>query len=636
MKTVRKNFNAEESFRLAVENHKAGNLKDAERLYRIILELQPANTDASYNLGLLLSGSDNLKAALPLFKSSLETNPNKGQYWISYIETLAYIGKTEDARQALIKGRNYGLNIEAAYRLEEIIAQFESDKSMLVRFFYSGDYAGTERMAASIVEKFPQYAFAWKALGAVLWQTGRLDDALIPMQKSVRLIPDDVEAHCNLGILLKDFGRLAEAEDCCRRALEIKPDYAEAYKNLGAVLCEAGRLAEAEDSCRRAIEIKPDYAEALTNLGAVMHNSGRLAEAVKFYSRAASIKPELAECQRNLSQLKKFVSGDPGITVLRRLYETMKKKSERAQICFALAKACEDTGQFDEAFALYVEGNSLRKNEIGYSIEQDRRLFAFIKSVFEKPSEVYSLPLRSKNPIMIVGMPRSGTSLAEQILASHSDVYGGGELHALTGIIRKYFIGASVLDISALSRQISYTYIDELERIVGGNRRFITDKMPENFRWLGFVMYAQPDIKVVHTVRNPIAVCWSNFKQYFNAQGPQFPYDLADIAEYYRLHDDLMQFWKERFPGRIYDLNYERLTENQEEETRKLLDYCGLSWDERCLEFEKTERAVMTASAAQVRSKIYKGSSEAWRRFEKHLGPLISALKYNTNKTAAK
>ena len=622
---------AEEAFRLAVENHKAGKLKDAECLYRAILESQPGHTDACHSLGVLLAGSDNLKAALPLFKSALETNPNIGRYWISYIETLAYTGKTEAARQALIKGRKYGLHGEAADRLEEIIAQFESNNSMLVRLFYGGDYAGTERLAASIVETFPQYAFAWKTLGAVLRQTGRFADAFVPMQKSVRLIPDDAEAHNNLGILLKDFHRPVDAENSFRRAIEIKPDYAEAHNNLGAVLCEAGRLAEAEDSCRRAVSLKPDYAEGYTNLGAVMHNAGRLAEAEDCYSRAVSIKPELVESHRNLSLLKKFTLGDPRIAVLRSLYETIRNESDKTQICFALAKACEDTGESDEAFAFYAEGNRLRKKEIGYTIEHDRGLFADTKSVFEKPSDIYPLPLRSKKPIMIVGMPRSGTSLVEQILASHGDVYGAGELFALIVLVRKYFTPAPLLDLAAVSRQITSAYLDELEGI-GGGRRFITDKMPDNFRWLGFLMSAQPDIKVVHTVRNPMAVCWSNFRQYFSAKGPQFAYDLADIAEYYRLYEDLMLFWKERFPGRIYDLNYERLTENQEEETRKLLDYCGLDWDERCLEFEKTERAVMTASAVQVRNKIYKGSSEAWRRFEKHLGPLISALKYNENK----
>ena len=222
-------------------------------------------------------------------------------------------------------------------------------------------------------------------------------------------------------------------------------------------------------------------------------------------------------------------------------------------------------------------------------------------------------------------MPRSGTSLVEQILASHSEVYGAGELELLDSLIHQQFLDTPNFDLAATSRQVAADYLDGLERMAEG-RHFITDKMPQNFLWLGFLLLAQPGIKIIHTARNPMAVCWSNFKLYYPRALLGFTCDLTDLAEYYRMHEDLMRFWHERFPGRIYDLNYEQLTENQEAETRKLLDYCGLDWEDRCLEFEKTERLNKTASAAQVRNRMYKGSSQAWRKFENHLGPLIEGL----------
>ena len=555
-----------------------------------------------------------------------------------------------------------------------ILTKAEKDK--LISLFNAGDYAGTELLASAMTLNFPHDAFGWKALGAVLKLAGRYSDALVPMQNAVRLVPGDAEAHNNLGAVFTDLGMLTEAEESCRRAIYLNPDFPEAYNNLGYVLYKAERFNEAEEMLKKAVAVKLDYAEAYNNLGnvlreqirfkgaennyiddalfcyfkavaikidyaeaysnmgAILHEAGRFNEAADNYRKALSIKQDFAECHRNLSQIKKFTKDDQQIAVLRSLYETSEKEPDRAHICFALAKACEDLGEIDEAFGFYAEGNRLRKKELQYTIENDRNIFRAVRSVFDKlPAEVLPAPPHSKTPILIVGMPRSGTSLVEQILASHPGVYGAGEIELLNNAVKINFTGEPVSDPALLSREIASAYLDKLEAI-GKERRFVVDKMPFNFRWLGFLLSAQPDIKIVHTTRDGMAVCWSNFRQYFTAKGLGFTYDMEDMAEYYRLYEDLMQFWKERFPERIYDLNYERLTENQEEETRKLLDYCGLSWDARCLEFENTERAVMTASAAQVRSKIYKGSSEAWRRFEKHLGPLISALKYNTNKTA--
>jgi len=455
------------------------------------------------------------------------------------------------------------------------------------------------------------------------------------MRISVELSPEDAEAHKNLGVALESLAFLSEAEAAYRKAVELKPDYAEALSYLGALLINKGDLDGAETACKRAITANPGYAQAYNNIGMVYNDLGRLSEAVDAYNKALSIKPDLAECYRNLSLLKKYKPGDPQIETLRKLYASPSlKDADRIHVCFALAKALEDIGETDESFSFYAEGNRLRKKELNYNINKDYNIFGIIKSVFKELPAVPVVPLGSVQPVLIVGMPRSGTSLVEQILASHSMVFGAGELETLNLLAQKnIFDKLPSPDMKEALVNIAKGFIEEMDSISEG-RKFVTDKMPTDFRWLGFVLAAQPDVKVIHTVRDKMAVCWSIYRQYFPAKGLGFPYDLADLAEFYKLYEDLMGFWKGLFPNRIYDLSYEALTENPEEETRKLLNYCGLAWEDACLEFEKNKRAVRTASAAQVRQKIYKGSSEAWKRFEKHLVPLMEGIGYMSGSAA--
>jgi hypothetical protein len=308
--------------------------------------------------------------------------------------------------------------------------------------------------------------------------------------------------------------------------------------------------------------------------------------------------------------------------------------NDKMHLGFALGKAFDDIGDAERAFRYFLKGNHLRKKELGYDIGSDKRLFSLIKSIFETgelktPEEIEPVTGHKKQPIFIVGMPRSGTTLAEQILASHSQVFGAGELDILNKI------AISTLNDFKNNRSEKLTndeivsiwemYFAELNKI-GGDEPNITDKMPLNFRWIGFILTNMPEAKVINLQRDPIATCWSVFKHYFSSKGTGYAYDLVDVAEHYKMYVSLMDFWRAKFPNQIFDLNYEALTENQEKETRKLLKYCDLEWEEQCLEFHKTERAVKTASSAQVRQAMYQGSSEAWRKYEAHIQPMIRAL----------
>ncbi|MDC0221795.1 sulfotransferase, partial [Gammaproteobacteria bacterium] len=310
--------------------------------------------------------------------------------------------------------------------------------------------------------------------------------------------------------------------------------------------------------------------------------------------------------------------------------------NDRTHLSFALAKAHEDLKDYAASFHYFKIANDLIKKRIGYSIDNERKVFEGTKKLFSPQIPSVSASESTVCPIFIVGMPRSGTTLTEQILASHSMVHGAGELtvmgEKLASLLEPKLNDPSMPGFSIEEVQgIREGYLKELEAL-GVSEQVIVDKMPTNFRSIGAIISAFPEAKIVHTNRDPMAVCWSNYKHFFvasmsgSARAIGFSSDLDDLAEYYKLYLDLMAFWRERFPGRIYDLDYESLTLNQEDETRRLLEFCELDWEDNCLDFHENRRAVRTASLSQVRKKIYTGSSEAWKKYEKYLEPLKNKL----------
>jgi tetratricopeptide (TPR) repeat protein len=481
----------------------------------------------------------------------------------------------------------------------------------------------------------PDYAEAHGNLGNALLDLGEHAQAIASYTKALQIKSDFAEAHYNLGNTLKALERHEEAIASYTRAVQIKPNHTGAHSNLGNSLRALGKHEAAIASYTTALMIKPDFAEAHSNLGHTLVDLGRHEEAVASYTAALRIKPDFAEARRSLGMLKKYRTGDPRIVqMLEQIANPKITDHEKMHLSFALGKAYDDLGDAARAFKHLLEGNRLRKKEIGYDIRSDRRQFGQIKSIFgadDLPSlaDDHHAAECKKRPIFIVGMPRSGTTLAEQILASHSQVHGAGELKILSRSVMPILneiqeLPAGKITAAALAA-IRSRYLTELDNL-GDAGPYITDKMPLNFRWIGFILTAMPEAKIINLQRDPVATCWSIFTHYFSSKGNGYAYDLADVAEFYKLYVDLMDFWRERFPNQIYDLNYDALTENQREETQRLLDYCGLEWEPECLEFHKTERAVKTASSAQVRQAMYQGSSAAWRKYEAHIQPMLQAL----------
>ena len=614
-----------QALKQAITAHQAGRVQDAERVYRAILQSQPLHPDANHNLGVILVSANKADMALPLFKTALDINPNIEQFWVSCIDALVKAKHLKDAKQAIKKAKKRGFNTK---KLQALLYQSkgtvdtklpsQENISRLLEHFQNGRYGDAEKLAISITQEFPKHQFGWGILGAIYWQSGRHSEAVNANQKAVILSPHDAEAHSNLGNTLRELGRLDEAETSYRQAIALKPDFIEAHSNLGVTLQELGRLNEAESSYNQAITLKPDFAEAHNNLGNTLQELGRLDQAEASYRQAIALKDDYAKAHLALSSMKKFNAQDAQYFKMLEQYSDENISDEhRCQINFGLAKACEDLEDFEQAFLHYTEGNALRKKLLNYNIDQDVELFTQLKCSYPKIEKNSLEPDKlSKNlmPIFIVGMPRSGTTLVEQIVSSHSQVTGAGELPFAAQFGAAIAHGFSeATDESLLNFRTKY--LKQLENFSNGNL-IVTDKMPQNFHYLGLLAAVLPEAKIVHVKRNPAAVCWANYKQYFESKNIGYCYAIDDIISYYKLYENLMDFWISKLSRRIYNLDYELLTINQESETRQLIEYLGLDWDENCLSPQNNTRSLGTASNVQVRQKVYQGSSEQWKKYK--------------------
>ena len=463
--------------------------------------------------------------------------------------------------------------------------------------------------------------------GVALHDLKRSEEAVASYDKAIAIKPDYAEAYSNRGVALRDLKRPEQALASYDKAIAIKPDFAEVYCNRGVALMDLKRPEQALASYDKAIAIKPEYAEAYSNRGDALTDKGDLTAAIESYSHALKIKPDYAECYRNYSAVTKIKHDDPFIPKMKTLVcaDDLSEK-DLMHLHFALAKSEGDLGNKELCINHLIQGNAIRKKDLAYHISQDEQLFASVKKFFESDAankQANFISNLSTTPIFILGMPRSGTTLVEQIVSSHSMVYGAGELEFLRQAIinSRWQLDKDRQQVFSSVRSFYNLKISEVS-----DASIITDKMPLNFWWIGFILNALPEAKIVHLKRDPTAVCWSNLKTYFPSEGMGFTFDGQDIAKYYKLYQHLMDFWHQKYPKKIYDLNYEKLTENQEEVTRKLFDYLELEWEDNVLEFHKNERSVSTASNIQVRQKMYKGSSLEWKHYEQWIQPMREIL----------
>ena len=557
-----------------------------------------------------------LEAAAEQAHKIIRQYPKDFMAWNILGAAFKGLGKTDDATEAFTKVTelnpgyadgfsNLGVTLKDQLKLEEAISAFK--KALAIN---------------------SDHTKAYNNMGNTLSEQGKLEEAIEAYNKAISIKPDYAEAYNNMGIALKDQGKLDEAIEAFNKAISIKPDYAEVYNNKGHSLDEQGKYEEAIEAYNKALLMKPDFAEAHNNMGSAFKDQGKLDEAIEAYNKALSLKPYFAEAHRNLSTLVKYQPEDTQVALVSDMIQRPDLKDEdRCHLHYTIAKMNEDLGDLDVAYENYVAGGKLRQKLLSYDFKHDELIFDQVKKTAPKLKEfTFNKPVKAatNTPIFILGMPRSGTTLVEQIISSHSQVHGAGELPFLGRFGSSVGLGNQII-CSDNILQIRKAYLHALEKVSNGFR-FISDKMPQNFIYVGLLLKALPDAKIVHVKRDPAATCWSNFKHYFSSKGLGYSYDVKDTVNYYKLYHDLMEFWDQQYSEHIYHLDYDKLTLDQDVETRKLIEHLGLDWEDNCLSPQENKRSVRTVSQQQVRQKVYTGSSQAWRKFEPYLNGVFDEL----------
>jgi len=552
--------------------------------FKKALKIKPYNAEAYNNMGNALMGKGDLVAAVGSFKQAIEVNPNFAEAYNNMGNAL----NAQDHRRLAIKSYNQAIKIN------------------------------------------PDYSVAFNNIGVALNGMGDFEVAVDHYKKAVLIQPNYAEAYYNMGIALSNKGDPDAALVSYKQALKINPNYAEAYNNMGNVLMmDKGDLEASVDSYSNVLKINPDNAEAYNNMGIVLKDKGDIEAAIDNFKKAIYLKPNYGEAHKNLSHLYRYKEHDEHFVKMQNLWiDPAISDEQRCNLSFALSKASEDLNEIGKSFSYLKTGNELRKKILPYDIKHDIELFTQLKETYPSIAKIVLQSTGETDeirPIFILGMPRSGTTLVEQIVSSHSKVAGAGELNYVSRLgqsIAKGVIKAN----TEMIMDFRQGYIEELKKR-SYSRPLVTDKMPQNFLYVGLIFSAFPDAKVIHVNRDHAATCWSNYKHYFDSKGLGYSYDLDDVVTYFGLYKDLMQFWQGYYGDRIFDLSYDNLTINQRAETKKLIQYLGLEWEGECLSPQQNKRSVRSASQQQVRQKVYQGSSQKWRKFEPYLNGVFDKLK---------
>jgi len=498
----------------------------------------------------------------------------------------------------------------------------------------AGRLQEAEAIYQSILQEQPQHPDALHFLGVIAHQVGKHEIAVNLIENAIKINPNVPDFYNNCGEAYRALNRNDLALIRYEQALAIKPDFAVVHGNLGIALHDLGRQNEAIACYQQALAIMPDYAEAHNNLGAALQDLGRRDEAIVCYEQAIVFKPNYAAAHRHLAMIKPKQEQIPIIEKL--LTDPIVSEEDAMHYHYALGNVFNDTKSYTQAFEHYLQANTLKRNTITYDLQNystfiDRLINAYSTSYSQDKTTGGS---DSELPVFIVGMPRSGTTLVEQIISSHSQVYGAGELNSferIEKVITKQFEVSSPypeclpLCNDSIIEKYSAGYLKELEDYSQEATR-ITDKMPGNFIRIGLIKTLFPRARIIHCQRNALDTCTSIFLNYFE-NGHTYSFDLIELGQYYLEYERLMAYWHSLFPDEILNVQYEYLVESQETVSRQLIKHLGLEWDEKCLDFHLNERTVDTTSSLQVRKPIYKNSINRWKQYEKHLTPLIGILK---------
>jgi tetratricopeptide (TPR) repeat protein len=596
---------------------------EAEQTLSQAIAHAPTFAKPHEDLGYLLVQQDRAAEALPYLERATHLDPKLEKAWFTLGKALAMLGRGADADKAF--ERCFELSPER--RMMALAAEHQKE----------GRLEEAEHLYRRILRHDPGNVDAMRLLALIAVGAGRHNEAESLLQRAIALAPDFLTATLDLGRLLKEQDRYAEALECFDRGLALDANNPQAHFLRASTLAPAAFTYEAIDAYQRCLALRSEHIGALIGLGHLLKAVGRYDEAVASYNECIRLRPDLGESYWSLANLKTYRFDDAAVAEMeQRVGGGGLTVQSEVNFLFALGKAYEDRSDFDRAWHFYSTGNRRQRAEVSYdpvlTEATNDRLVQVFSGEFLQSCRGTGHP--DPAPIFILGLPRSGSTLLEQILASHSQVEGTSELPYLgrvaTWLNRNRADGINYPEavrelkpqnFEALGKD--YLAYAQMHRRSGAPR-FI-DKNPNNFPNIGFLSLILPNARIIDARRHPLDACLSCYRQLF-AKGQNFTYDLTEIGEYYLQYQRLMDHWSEVLPGRVLTLQYEQVVTDFEAQVRRLLDFCGLGWEDACLRFYESDRPVRTPSAEQVRQPIYDRSIGHWRNYEQHLGELLTVI----------
>ena len=596
-------------------------------------------------------------AALETIAKLKSVIPESGRVYQEEGHTWRDMGRKDEALTAYSRACRHNPALEASWRnqldilmakgLQEPAAQVRGQLEYLknlpaplvavMDLIAEGRLLKAEDLCRRFLKKVPHHVEAMRLLADIGMRLGVLDDAEFLLENATKFDPANVRAKIDYIRVLRKRQKFDKALEQAGRLLETSPENPQ-FQSIHAIeSMQCGDFATALATFDRVLERIPGDPATLTSRGHALKTSGRYDEAVAAYHDVFSGHPRYGEAWYSLANLKVYSFSDEEIDRMQAAEQSADLAHiDRVYLCFALGKAFEDRGDFDRSFACYARGNSLKKAQSRYSAEQmsaDLRAQREVctRELFERHTGGHDAP----DPIFVVGLPRAGSTLIEQILSSHSLIDGTLELPNILSLsqrLRRRGRQADSAEYPAILHELECEELTEFgreyireTRIHRQGAPLFVDKMPNNFRHIGLIRLMLPNAKIIDARRGAMACCFSGFKQLF-AEGQEFTYDLADLGHYYRDYVELIDHWNEVLPGFVLTVNHEDVVHDLESEVRRMLEFCGVPFEETCLEFHRTDRNVRTPSSEQVRQPIYKSGLEQWRNFERWLAPLEDAL----------
>ena len=669
----------QQQFFQALSALREGNLQRCEDICELLLGLNPREVNTLRLRAQVWERRGEHERAAAGFEAVLAITPDFAHAWADLGKAqfaLDQLGNSEKSlRRALqldgkLKGPSKLLEkvlqaqgkTEQSGDLEKVNRQADELKSKVVEagaLFRSGDRAASEALCQEVLVQDTDNAGAKELMIEHALDSGRARYAEQLARSLIRKMPERLKWWLRLAAALSRQDQLVEAQKAVEHVLHIDADKSEARMLLGDIYSKDNRFQEALEQYDLVLEKTPDNVPALSQKATALKTLGRQEQAIAIYQRCMQLDKNYGEAAWSLSNLKTYrFSDDEVANMTAALENDASNKESTGEVIgktsneigngisskslvhfnYALGKAYEHRKDWDSAFACYQAGNLVQKKLVNWSADDftslvDRTIKTFTAEFIQANRQV---GIEDPSPIFILGLPRSGSTLQEQILASHSQVEGtrelpyipwlAGRLHRQPSGVASQPYPEGVTELSQENwRGLGEQFMDQAQRHRQTDAPFFIDKLPNNFLYVGLILLAMPQAKIINTQRNPMDNCFGCFKQLW-AEGQHFTYDLQDLGRYYLDYQRLMAHWQAVFPGRVHSVDYENVVDNLEQNVEQLLAYCDLPMEEACVRFYETERAVNTASSEQVRQPIYKSAVAYWKNFEAHLGPLKVAL----------